>query len=86
MDDTAYEVVVEVAIGAGHVDAAYEELTHANSVEVHDPDYAILRVTEQVAAPTEWEAYRQAANVTDAQLRAGGIRPRWFDHFAVRLV
>jgi len=77
-----YEVRVLVFVLPEYMDAAIEELLHANSVEVLD-ERGVLEVVEQVVAPNEFVAFGLAHNLTNAQLEAGGIEYYNVDRDAV---
>lgn len=82
-----YEVRLLVFVLPELMDAAMEELLHANAVVVVD-ERGVLEVLEQVVAPNEFVAFWLAQNVTNAQLEAGGLEYYTVDRdtFDVELV
>lgn len=72
-----YKVSLRVEMVGMGIEHYMTELTHPNEVEAIGDNF--LRVTEQVVAPNEYDAYRRAYDVTEAQLRAGGVHSPLID-------
>ena len=81
-----YEETLDVQLPPENIEAAYEELIHANSVEVISEERGILRVVEQVVATSPFDAFARAQRVTTAQLEAGDIEYYLVSHYSAEEV